>query len=63
LEKSQNKLFSRFRVSVEKAMCGVKRFRRITDVYRDAKKDFDDLLMSVGCGLHNTRVAYRFAKA
>ncbi len=63
LEKSQNKLFSHFRVSVENAICGVKRSRCLTDVYRNTKKDFDDLLMSVGCGLHNTRVAYRFAKA
>lgn len=60
--KSQNKTFSRIRVSVENAICGVKRSRAVFDTYRNIKDGTDDLLMSVACGLHNVRVAYRYQK-
>ncbi|MBI1869533.1 IS5/IS1182 family transposase, partial [Candidatus Gottesmanbacteria bacterium] len=58
--KSQNKTFSQIRVKVENAICGVKRSRAVFDTYRNIKSGTDDLLMSVACGLHNVRVAYRY---
>ncbi|MCX6706211.1 MAG: transposase [Candidatus Woesebacteria bacterium] len=63
VQKSQNKTFSRIRVKVENAICGVKRSRCVFDTYRNIKVGTDDLLMSVACGLHNVRVAYRYQKA
>lgn len=62
-QKSQNKAFSRIRVVVENAICGVKRCRSVADTYRNIKTGTDDLLMSIACGLHNIRVAYRYSKA
>lgn len=60
--KSQNKTFSQIRVKVENAICGVKRSHAVFDTYRNIKEGTDDLLMSVACGLHNVRVAYRYQK-
>lgn len=62
VQKSQNKSFSRIRVEVENAICGVKRSHAVADIYRNIKENTDDLLMSVACGLHNIRVAYRYQK-
>jgi hypothetical protein len=60
--KSQNKTLSQIRVKVENAICGVKRSHAIADVYRNITDGMDDLLMSIACGLHNVRVAYRYQK-
>lgn len=60
--KSQNKTLSQIRVKVENAICGVKRSHSVTDTYRNITEGMDDLLMSVACGLHNVRVAYRYQK-
>ena len=60
--KSQNKTFSQIRVKVENAICGVKRSRSVFDTYRNIRVGMDDMLMSVACGLHNVRVAYRYQK-
>lgn len=62
LQKEQNKTFSQIRIKVENAICGVKRSRAVFDTYRNIKSGTDDLLMSVACGLHNVRVAYRYQK-
>jgi hypothetical protein len=62
-QKSQNTQFSRVRVRVENAICGVKRSRIVFDVIRNTKLGFDDLVMSVSCGLHNYRVANRYIKS
>lgn len=61
-QKSQNRTLSQIRVRVENAICGVKRSHSVADTYRNIKTGFDDLLMSVACGLHNVRVAYRYQK-
>lgn len=62
VEKSQNRSFSAIRVKVENAICGVKRSHAVADTYRNIKENFDDLLMSTACGLHNVRVAYRYQR-
>lgn len=63
LEKEQNTAFSRRRVKVEHAISGIKRNRSVQDIYRNIKEGTDDLFMSVACGLHNLRVAYRYHPA
>jgi len=62
-QKSQNRTLAQIRVRVENAICGVKRSHAVADTYRNINPGLDDLLMSVACGLHNVRVAYRFQKA
>jgi len=51
--KEQNKKKSSARVLVENALAGVKRLRITTDVFRNKKKEFDDHVMLVSCGLWN----------
>ena len=49
-------------IAVEHVLAGVKRCRIVKDVFRNTKPLFDDLVMEIACGLHNARVAYRYAK-
>ncbi len=49
----QNKKKSGWRVLVEHAICGVKRLRITTDVFRNKRKDSDDKAMLIPCGLWN----------
>ena len=58
-DKEQNRAISSVRVTVEHAIAGVKINRSVQDVYRNMTEGFDDLLMSVACGLHNFRVIHR----
>ena len=58
-DKEQNRAISSIRVIGEHAIAGVKISRSVQDVYRNIIEGFDDLLMSVACGLHNLRVAHR----
>ena len=51
--KEQNKKKSGVRVLVENALAGVKRLRIVTDVFRNKKKNFDDQVMLISCGLWN----------
>lgn len=60
LQKQQNTCFARRRIKVEHAIAGIKRNRSVQDIYRNIKEGTDDLFMSVACGLHNLRVAYRY---
>lgn len=62
IQKSQNRTLAQIRVKVENAISGVKRSHSVADTYRNIKTGFDDLLMSVACGLHNVRVSYRYQK-
>jgi hypothetical protein len=52
-QKQQNKDFNRERVKIEHAHAGMKRFRAVTDVYRNRVTLFDDRLMVVSAGLWN----------
>jgi hypothetical protein len=51
--KEENKLISSFRVRVEHAIAGIKRFGILSGVLRNRKIYFDDLVMELGCGLWN----------
>lgn len=62
LQKQQNTCFARRRIRVEHAVAGIKRNRSVQDIYRNIKENTDDLFMSIACGLHNLRVAYRHQK-
>ena len=53
LDIENNKLKSKKRVLVENAISGVKRLRIVTDIYRNRKKDFDDLVLLISCGIWN----------
>lgn len=52
-EKAENKLISAIRVRVEHAIGSVKRFNILATTFRNRKPFFDDLVMELGCGLHN----------
>ena len=59
IQKTINQLISQVRVSVEHAICGVKRCRIIADTFRNLRAGFVDEAMVVATGLHNLRVATR----
>jgi hypothetical protein len=50
-EKAKNKVISGFRVLVEHAICGIKRFRITTDRFRNRRAGLDDKVMLLSCGL------------
>ena len=52
-QKQENREFSSGRVKCEHAHAGIKRYRAVTDVYRNRVSDFDDRLMLVAAGLWN----------
>lgn len=52
-QKQENQEFSRQRVKCEHAHAGIKRYRSVTDVYRNRGPDFDDRLMLNAVGLWN----------
>lgn len=52
-QKKYNKKTSGFRVRVENALAGVKRFRCITDLCRTKSEEMKDQLMWLSCGLWN----------
>lgn len=62
LQKQQNTCFARRRIKVEHAIAGIKRNRSVQDIYRNIKEGTDDIFMTIACGLHNLRVAYRHQK-
>jgi hypothetical protein len=51
--KARNQEKARRRVLVEHAFGGVKRFRAVTDVFRNTLEDYADRMMLVACGLWN----------
>ena len=53
LQKQENREFSRQRVVCEHAHAGIKRYKAVTDVYRNRVPDFDDRLMLNAAGLWN----------
>lgn len=58
-EKESNRLISRVRVIVEHVISGIKRLHIVKVVFRNTKKDYDDLVMWLACGLHNFRNFHR----
>lgn len=59
-EKTINRIISSVRIKVEHAISGIKRNRSVLDICRNTKEQTPDLLMSIACGLHNTRVTHRY---
>lgn len=55
-EKEENKAISSIRIVVEHAICGLKRFRCLTDVYRN-KNGVDDMFIFLSAGLWNFHLA------
>ncbi len=55
-EKEENKTISSIRIVVENAICGLKRFRCLTDVYRN-KNGVDDMFVCLSAGLWNFHLA------
>lgn len=58
-QKEKNRKISSFRVLVEHAIGGVKKYRIIKDRFRCRKFAFDDQVMLIACGLHNLRISLR----
>jgi hypothetical protein len=52
-EKAENRELSRRRIKCENAFAGIKRYRAVSDVYRNRVTDFDDTLMLTATGLWN----------
>ena len=61
LERSMNSAISSVRIVVEHVIAGLKRCRVVKDIFRNTKKEYDDLAMELACGLHNFRVTLRKA--
>ena len=57
-EKEANRLIARERIGIENSLAGVKVFNIVHDIFRNLRHGFDDLVMSVSCGLHNLRLDY-----
>lgn len=52
-QKQENKELAKERVVYENAFAGVKRYKAVSDIYRNRVSDFDDKLMLTACGLWN----------
>lgn len=52
-QKEENKLISSIRVVSEHAIGGFKRFKAASDIYRNKRKNMDDLMTEVAIGLWN----------
>jgi DDE superfamily endonuclease/Helix-turn-helix of DDE superfamily endonuclease len=52
-QKQENRELSQERVVCENAFAGVKRYRAVSEIYRNRVPDFDDHLMLTACGLWN----------
>lgn len=59
-EKEDNHIISSVRVLVEHAIGGIKRFRSVTDVFRNRRGILDDLFMELASGLWNYHLSYRY---
>jgi hypothetical protein len=55
-EKQENKIISSFRVVVEHAIAGIKRFKAYSDVWRGRIQELDDRIMRISCGLWNLHI-------
>lgn len=58
-DKFFNRMISSVRIRVEHVIASVKRCRIVKDVFRNTKKGFSDLAMSIACALHNFRLSLR----
>ena len=58
-DKEMNKLISSYRVVVEHAIGGIKRYRCISEKLRNRKAFIDDTLMLLSTGLWNYHLSFR----
>lgn len=58
-DKIFNSMISGVRVIVEHVISGVKRSHIVRDIFRNTKKNYDDFVMEIACGLHNIRENFR----
>jgi hypothetical protein len=58
-QQEQNSLLSSIRIVIEPIISGMKRCRIVTDLFRNTKEKYDDLVMEIACALHNFRVDCR----
>jgi hypothetical protein len=59
-EKQENKTISSFRVVVEHAIAGIKRFKAYADIWRNKIAGLDDQMMRIVCGLWNLHIKMTF---
>lgn len=57
-EKEHNRAISEERVGIEHSVGGAKANRIVRETFRHRKADFADLVMIIGCGLHNLRLDF-----
>ena len=62
-EKERNRQIAKGRISVEHSIGGVKRFHIVRDIFRNHKKEYDDLVMETACVLFNLTIQYRHLAA
>jgi hypothetical protein len=55
-EKEENRVISSFRVIVENAIAGIKRFKAYADIWRNRIACLDDQVMRIACGLWNLHI-------
>jgi DDE superfamily endonuclease len=58
-QRAINRALARRRVAIEHVNSGVKRCRMLKDVCRLLRDGIRDLIMEVGCALHNFRLRFR----
>lgn len=52
-QKAENRVISGIRVIGENAICGIKRLKAVTDIYRNHKESLADKFMLLACGIWN----------
>lgn len=57
-EKRENTVIASFRMRVEHAIGGIKRYRALSDVFRNKNGMLDDLFMEIGAGIWNFHLRY-----
>ena len=57
-EKETNKIISSYRILIEHAIGGMKRYQALTQVYRNKKNYFDDTIILLAAGLWNYHLSY-----
>ena len=62
-DRLSNRLVASARVVMEHILAGVKRCRIVTEVLRNTKTGFSDLVMQIACGLHNLRTDFRYLRS
>lgn len=58
-QQAKNKVKSQFRIKVENAIGGAKRFGAVAQVFRNKKEDFNDAVMEIACGLWNFHLDFK----